>query len=279
MTIYDWIPAISTTTLLAVAAWLMRSLITTRLTKSVQHEFDTKLEALRTEHRKSEESFNADLRAKDAQIELLRSGAISGLASRQAALDKRRIEAVDQLWSAVTELAHAKGASAWMATIRFNAAVKEAERNPKFRQLFEILGAGVDIKKIGTANASKVRPFVSEMAWAIFSAYQAILLFAVTQMHILKSGLNVPDVLDTSAINKLVEAVLPHHAAYLEKYGPAGYHYFVDELESLLLKELQNILNGKESDKASVEQAAAILQEVERVNETISNAATKQAGA
>lgn len=117
------------------------------------------------------------------------------------------------------------------------------------------------------------------MAWAIFSAYQAILWFAVTQLHILKIGLNVPDVLDTSAINKLVKAALPHHAAYLEKYGAAGYHYLVDELESLLLKELQNILNGKESDKASVEQAAAILQEVERVNETISNAATKQAGA
>lgn len=147
MTIYDWIPAISTTTLLVVAGWLMRSLITTRLTKSVQHEFDAKLEALRTEHRKSEESFKADLRAKDAQIELLRNGAISGLASRQAALDKRRIEAVDHLWSAVTELAPAKGASSWMATIKFDAAVKEAERNPKFRQVFEVLGVGVDIKK------------------------------------------------------------------------------------------------------------------------------------
>jgi hypothetical protein len=84
MDLINWIPAVSTTSLLALALWLMRSLIVTRLKRSVQHEFDTKLEILRTELRNSEELFKAELRAKDAQIELLRSGAISGLASRQA---------------------------------------------------------------------------------------------------------------------------------------------------------------------------------------------------
>lgn len=269
MDIYDWIPAVSTTSLLAFAAWLMRSIIATRLTKSVQHEFDSKLEVIRTQLRKSEESFKADLRAKEVQIELLRSGAISGLASRQAVLDKRRIEAVDQLWSAVTELAPAKAASVWMAVIKFDAAAKEAAKNPQFRQIFEAVGSGLDLKKLGSTGASKIRPFVSEISWAIFSAYQAILLFAVTRLHMLKSGLDVPDVLDTSAITKLIQAALPHRAAYLEKYGVAGYHYLADELELTLLKELQNILKGQESDKASVEQAAAILQESERVMGTM----------
>ena len=276
MDFYDWIPAISTTSLLAFVVWLMRSIIKTRLSKSVQHEFDTKLEVIRTQLRKNEESFKADLRAKDAQIELLRSGAISGLASRQATLDKRRIEAVDQLWSAVTELAPAKSASAMMTAIKFEAAAKEAAKNPRFRQLFEMLGAALDLKKLGSTNASKVRPFVSEMSWAIFSAYQAVLLFAVTQLHMLKGGLDMPDVMNTSAITKLVQAVLPHHTAYLEKYGASGYHHLVEELESQLLKELRNFLKGEESDRASVEQAAIILQESQRVIETISSAASKQ---
>jgi hypothetical protein len=47
----------------------------------------------------------------------------------------------------------------------------------------------------------------------------------------------------------------------------------------ITLKELQNILQGGEADRASVEQAAVILRESERVMETISNAATKQSGA
>mgnify|MGYP007037817717 CR=1 FL=1 len=67
-------------------AWLGRHLITTRLKASVQHEFDEKLEAIRTEFRKSEESFKSDLRAKENQIAALQGGALSGMVSRQAAL-------------------------------------------------------------------------------------------------------------------------------------------------------------------------------------------------
>lgn len=275
MEFLDWIPAISTTSLFAAAIWLMRSVITERLSRSIQFEFDQKLEVLRTAQRKSEEVFKADLRAKDAQIELLRSGAITGLASRQAALDKRRIEAVGQLWSSVVELGPAKVASAWMAHIKFDEAAKEAAKNPRFRKLFDMFGDTLDHKKLGSTNASMVRPFVSEMAWAIFSAYQAILLFAVMQVNMLKTGLDAPNLLNASAITKLVQAVLPHQSTYLEKYGASGYHHLLDELESKLLQELQNILKGGESDKASVEQAALILQESERVMETISGAATK----
>lgn len=277
MNFLDWIPAISTTSLFGLAIWLMRSVISTRLTKSVQYEFDQKVEILRAELRKNEESFKADLRAKDAQIELLRSGAISGLVNRQADLDKRRIEAVDQLWSAVVELAPAKSVANLMASIKFEAATKEAAKNPQFRKAFEVMGGEFNLKTLTSTNASKMRPFVSEMSWAIFSAYQAILLFAVTKLKMITAGLDAPEIINTSGITKLVQAVLPHHSAYLEKYGASGFHYLIDELESSLLKELQNILKGEESDKESVKRAAAILQEAERVMETIStNTTTKQ---
>lgn len=66
--ISDWLPALTTTTLFGGALWLARSLISTRLTNSVKSEFDSKLEILRSE-----------LKSKEAQIESLRSGAMSGL--------------------------------------------------------------------------------------------------------------------------------------------------------------------------------------------------------
>lgn len=276
MTLTDWIPAISMTSLLAGVLWLMRSLITTRLTKSVQHEFDEKLETLRSNLRKNEESFRTELKAKDTQIELLRNGAISGLASRQAALDKRRIEAVDQLWSAVVALAPAKSVSAWMATIKFEAATKEAAKNPQLRQIFEAMGGGNYIKKFGDINASKVRPFISEMSWAIFSAYEAITLFAVTQLQMLKSGLDMPKVLDTKAVSNIVKAALPYYSEYIDKYGASGYHYLLDTLEAQLLSELRKILKGEESDKSTLKQAAVILAESERLMGSIKNAKSNQ---
>lgn len=163
MSLLDWIPAISTTALLGVVLWLLRSMISTRLRVSVQHEFDQKLESMRATLRASEEELKADLRAKEAQIAALRSGAMSGLASRQAALDRRRIEAVDQLWSAVTSLGPAKALSATMAIIKFENTVKEEARNPALREMFSAMGGKASLRESSWADAAKARPFVSEM--------------------------------------------------------------------------------------------------------------------
>ena len=244
----DWIPAISTTALFALALWLGRSLIITRLTKSVQHEFDGKLETLR-----------ADLRSKEAQITALRSGALSGLVSRQAALDKRRLEAVDQLWAAVHSLAALKMASSVMATFKFDAAAHAAAKNQQFREMLKAMAPLPDPQKMFKNESWGARPFVSPLAWALFSAYQAILALASMQLKMLQVGFDMPEVVKTDKVVELVKAALPHQAEYVAKYGPAAFPYLLDELEILLLIELRRMLEGAESDAALVEQAATIL--------------------
>ena len=114
MHIMEWIPAITTTALSGVALWLGRNLIFTRLTKSVEHEFNGRLETLKAQLRDSEERLKAELRNRESEIAALRGGALSALASRQAALDKRRLEAVDQLWTSVSALAPCRAIAASM---------------------------------------------------------------------------------------------------------------------------------------------------------------------
>jgi hypothetical protein len=273
MNLLDWLPAISTTALLGVALWLLRSVISTRLKASVQHEFDQKLETIRASLRKSEEFFKADLRSKEADIAALRNGAMSGLAGRQAALDRRRIKAVEQLWSGITSLVPAKAVSATIAVLKFEAVAKEASRNPKFREMFAAFGGRFDPQTLSAGDAAKARPFVSQIAWALFSAYQAIISVAVIKLHLLKAGLDMPEIVDRDAIQKLITVALPHQAEYVVKYDTGAYHYLLDELESRLLEEMRKILQGVESDKASVEQAAAILKESERVMASLSQSA------
>lgn len=261
----NWIPAFSTAGLVALVLWLARNLILTRLTKSVQHEFDNKLEELRANLRKSEETFKADLRSKESQIEVLRSGALAGLVSRQAALDKRRIEAVDQLWSSMTALASVKAAPATLASLNYEYAAEEAAKDPRLREVFAKVVAPFDINKMNLGDAAKARPFVSPLAWALFSAYQAILIFAVFRLNMLKAGLNIPKAVDSEAVIKLVKAALPRRIDYITEYGVKGFHHLIDELEDHLLEEMKRMLEGEESDKATVKQAAGILKEAERV--------------
>ncbi len=261
MELVPWLPALTTTGLLVAVLWFGRELISTRLTKSVQHEFNKKIESIRADLRTSEESFKAQLREKEAEIEALRSGALSALANRQAALDKRRLEAVDQLWSAFNALAPARAIAANMAFIKFESAAQKAEHDPKVRQFFEMISGGFDPRSMNLSGAEKARPFISPMAWAVFSAFHAVTMHSVIRLEVLKGGLGTEDFTDNKAIEKLVVAALPHYADYVEKKGPSVYYHVLEALEARLLAELQSMLSGVESDQASLEQAAKIIRQ------------------
>lgn len=279
MSVSDWILTTLTSTtastiLIGVSAWLGRNLIEIRLKASVEHDFNQKLEEIRTNFRKSEESFKADLRAKESQIAALQTGALSGMVSRQAALDKRRLEAIDQLWAGVEILTPFKLAAIWLQTFDFVKSLKEASQNQKVRELFIQLAPNHDIKNFPKVDVHRARPFVSEMAWALFAAYQAILAYTTLQLNILKIGQTEhTNLLATDTVSKLVLTALPSYSEYIEKHGDKGYPHVVEPLEAALLKELQRMMRGEESDKASVEQAARIMQavtEVMSVNAAIS---------
>ncbi len=212
MDVGQWIPPVITTSLLGAALWLGRNVIKIRLTNSVAHEFNTKLEAMRSEFRRGEELLKADLRSKEAEIAALRAGVLEAMASRQIAIDKRRLDAIDQLWASVTGLAPAKALSSFMAVFHFEPTAAEAARNPQFRQLFEVMGTRFDFKSLDLREAAKARPFVSSMAWALYSAYSAICAINVAELQILKSGLDGKDLMRTDVVVKLVKAALPHRS-------------------------------------------------------------------
>jgi hypothetical protein len=258
MNLIDWFPAATTSGLLAVALWLGRHLILTRLTKSVEYEFSKKIEDVRTQLREGEERLKADLRAKEAEIAALRSGALSALASRQVVLDKRRLEAVDQLWSAVMNLASARRISGCIALTDYEKTAQAAERDPWIREFFKMVGGEFDMKNLKPEGAAKARPFVSPMAWVIYEAMQAITTNAVVRLQVLKAGLGVMDLVDHNLITMLLKAILPHRAGLIDQYGPQIYHSLLEELDEKLINEFQAMLAGVEADKASVKHAAEI---------------------
>ena len=268
MDISSWFPALTSTGLFAAALWLARETISARLTRSIQHEFDRKIESVRSDFRAVEERLKAQLREKEAEISALRSGALSALASRQASLDKRRLEAVDQLWAAFNSLAPARGLAATMSVIKFDAAAEAAERDSKARQFFESIGSGFDQSKIDQISADRARPFLSPMSWAVFTAYRAVTMHSVMRWHVLKGGLGTNDYTDRKAIEKLVVVALPHYKEYLEKHGPEVYYYVLEGLEARLLSELQTVLTGTDLDKTSLGQAAEIIRQANALQAT-----------
>jgi hypothetical protein len=271
----DWIPALSTTALFAAALWLSRNWISVRLTNAIRHEYEEKIESLRSALRQSEEQFKADLKSKETQIDALRSGALSGIVNRQVVLYQRQILAVEQLWNSIVSLAPARAVSSWISVIKFETTAAEAAKNPRLREMFKSMDGGIDAKDLGVLEAAKCRPFVSPLAWAYYTAYQSIVTHSVLKMKVLQLGLE-KDFADVDHITKLVKVALPHHADYIEKYGPSAFHYLLDELELSLLAELGNILSGQKADKEHMEKAAQILQESERLMQENESMKSKQ---
>ena len=253
--------------------WLCRNLIMTRLKNAVEHEYEKKIDILRTELRNSEESFKAELRTKASQIEALRSGALSGIINRQAIVYKRQIEAVERLWEAVISISPSKTISAIMARLKVDIVAGDAAKNPQVREMFKAIGDAFDAKGSTCIEASKIRPFVSKLAWAYCSAYQVIIAYAVVQCKMIQSG-TTKNYFDVEAIKKLVKIALPHQEANIEKYGPSVFHHLLEELESKLLIEIEFMLSGKESDKKSIETAATIMKEADRITQL--NVTSKQ---
>lgn len=262
----EWIPAISTTAFLAIV-WLVRELIGIRLRTAVKHEYEQKIETIKSDLRKREDQLRAKMTATESQLTALRSGALTSIVNRQAELYKRQLEAAERLWQAVIALAPAKSVASFMSVIKFDAAAKKAAINPNLREVFSTLNQNFDIKSINTIEASIVRPFVPPIVWAYYSAYSTIIIHSVLKMQALKNGID-KDLADVNKIAALVKAALPHQEQYIQKFGTDAFYFLLDELEEKILNELKKLLHGEETDKASIERAANILREVESVSKS-----------
>ena len=272
MQLTDWIPALTTTGLLSLALWLSRALITARLTRSVQHEFDEKLEKLKAEFRATEKTLEASLAQRSAELESLRAGALSGITSRRALLDKRRLEAIDQLWGTLIANQSARSLAMTMSVMKLENIAKQVERDDRLREFIKVSGGGFDPSKLDHVTANLARPHVSDMAWALFSAMQAITGYYVAHWVALSHGIDSRRMVANEAVQKLILAVAPEYKDYLEANGLTASYHLLERFDTLLLAELKQMATDFQQDKESVEQAAQILEHARNLNEKVSRA-------
>jgi len=260
----------STSLLIGVVIYLTRNLIATRLTKSVQHEFDTKLSDVNSRLRISEESFKADLIRKQAEIQVLQNGAIQGRLNRVITLDKRRLEAVDQMWGAVHGLSFAKGVAGSMAVFDWDKISQEVTRNPRAKEMFTAFKVDANKANEPIKLAQQARPFITPVAWAYYAAYQAIVMHALALVKMLEFGLDARKFMKSDNLISLIKTALPHCSEYIDQHGPSAAYYLLDQLENSLLEELRSMLDGAATDLAEVVRADQILREASRVNQAVS---------
>ncbi len=251
-----WLPTLITI-LIWIAIFFARNWLVAKIKASVEHDFNSKLESLKSE-----------LRSKENEISSLRDAVLTGRNQRQAIVDKRKIEAVDNLWKGVVDLQRFKALSNAMASINLEYAESEAAKDPKVRKFFESINQlAPKIETLKPSEAINERPFVSNTVWAYFSALQTILLGSFVRAKMLELGVHdASKLMNKEHEKKILKAALPHQKEFIDKYDALSYFYLIDELEDKLLKELNNILDGQASDKESIKIAADIQKEIKKMS-------------
>lgn len=266
--------------LVAVLAWLAKTFIYERLKASVQHEFNEKLETIRTEAKQRETLLQAELKAQDTrlqgelrnrdqQLQLLQTGVLSARASRQAALDARRLDAIDALWASFHSLASLRMAATLMETIKYDAALAHAAADPKARAFFADLAkmAEVNTEKLQAARAEdspwKARLYVSEQAWKLFGVYQGVLQVLMLRLKQLEAGMDQDFTRIEKSIAEVKEA-LPHYTKFLDEHGADVLPLLVEDLGAAFERELLSMLNNEPTGARDVEDAGKLMAAAER---------------
>jgi hypothetical protein len=220
---------------------------------------------LKSELRRSEEEFTANLRENERQLKSLTDTALSLRSSRQVALDGRRLQAVEKLWTAKIATDRMKMAAAMISQLNLDEMFKAANSGEpgieKFAGMLDQL-TGLDLRKeVPQASAVSERPFLPPNVWALFAAYQGVMLHSVMSLKVLSMG-TAEFFKRDDTLKPLMLVALPEYKNYIEKYGFSGYYHLLDALEEKLLTALSEMLDGKDVDDATIKRSAEIMSAV-----------------
>ncbi|WP_148216884.1 hypothetical protein [Phenylobacterium zucineum] len=267
----DWIPAISSSAALAIIGFVLSIPYRRSVEAAISAHFDEKLEESKAEFRRKEETLKAELGQRTAELEALRSGALTSLATRHVEMGKRRILAVERIWAQVTEMGNLKLLCKYAESLHMDKLLEIAEKGgSEGRNVSEFADT---ILKVCNAEELKVpkylaaseRPFIPDLTWALCSAYMQLLSLPLVQLSAVKRGVGGKMLADPKEMANVLKQALPHKAEVIDQQGPSLFPYLAEELERALLHSLRDALEQKDSDEGAVAQAGRIMDAVRQV--------------
>lgn len=254
----SWIPAVTVQVFVVAIVWMAKSLIITRLTNSVRFEFDDKLEVLRSKLRKNEEELKFRLKSRDDEIKILKESVIMASIGRKQEIEKKKLEAIDEIWRTVNAFGALKVLSAFMNGIDFDAAC-ELPPDSGIMRLMKAFEVEIKIEEINKGCRVNARPYVSPWIWAIYSSIISIYASAIMRCNVLLNGVNNPKLIKHEVIDDLLKTVVPQHSELIDEYSYRCYHSLLEDLENMLVDEMRDFINGKDVDASNVEAAAKVI--------------------
>lgn len=257
--------------LLGGVAWLARTWIKERLTESIRLETEQKLTRLKSE-----------LEAANQRIRDLASVGAAANSHVESVLLQHRIEAVKKVWESVHNWQQVSVAT-MMVSVLPDEWVKKYASDPGTKSTFEQVLKGIDhLEFMKKQNETELmRPFLSESAWAMYSAYHSFLSARLIKASLLAlPGIDHAEALSRFNERELVEKSAPPEILALYDESPyVATEPYLRFLREKMLAEFREYLSGKRAGSLAVQDAAQILQAAEELTEkSLANSPEVQRG-
>lgn len=254
--------------LIFALAWMgARAWVKKYVESHVQSSVERRTNELRSELRKSEEGFISSLRNRESELAALREGILGGRTTRMTLIDQRRMQAVEKLWVGVCRLSRMKGAALTVSMLKLDEVAEQTPRDDNLRQFLSLVsesfGGGDFREKLSDLNTDYERPFVSELAWALYSAYSSIILGGWVILKTLQTGMEDPlKLIKRDHSSDLLKTVLPEYSNYIDAHGESAHYALLEKLEEKILHELRHNMAGADSDEENIKRSSEIMSAV-----------------
>lgn len=260
-----WIPAITSTSVLAIVGFTLSVAYKAMIEKAVEAKFDHDLERFRGELRQGEERLRATMRQQEGEISTLRNGALTSMTARQSLLTQRRLDAAEHLWAAVISFDAARFLLQIFGTIDVSIALERSksadEEGDRVRNF-----AGVMAKKLNYKTLPIIQPapevhrlYVTSQAWELFAAYQLTIAFALLQLEAMRTGTDFEMAKTPLQLLDIFKRTLPERSADIDALGFTAIYRHSDEFRAAVLTTLQSDIEGTGDDRKTVASTAEIM--------------------
>ncbi len=251
--IWEWLlGTLVTTGAIATVGYLFRDTVAKFFSKAIEHRFETRLE-----------TFKAELRDNEKELEHIRSFLSSGQRERDSAVQAKRLEAAETLLRARHSLSQLSMLVEYMKILNGEQILKDGD-DTKITEFIETIMKPFDvdekIKAMGAFDKTGAKLYLSDKALKAFDAYESIIIQATMMMKLYSIPLrDKAGLMKVGALSKTIIEIAPASKEGFDKFGEGYAYYWTKYFHDEILRLLRQEVSGADDltrDARSAEQLA-----------------------